>query len=71
MNLIFRDGRAISEFPYQTSTELSYAVMNAKTKKEKLELIKKDLEIYKNLNSDYWYKEIEDMLNNDWKIDII
>lgn len=77
MNLVFRDGRAISEFPYQTSTELSNAVMKAGTNEEKLKLIKADLEqysngkIYKDSMYDFWLSEIKLMLECGWQIDII
>ena len=70
MNLCFRDGRAFADFPYQTSTKLSYAVMSASTREEKLKLIKADIERY-GKEVYYWYEEIESMLKDGWQIDII
>ena len=38
MNLCFnvKNGEAIIDFPYQTATKLTYAVMDTKTNEEKL-----------------------------------
>jgi len=46
MNLYFsaRRGPAFLDFPYQTQTEISYAVMAATTIEERMEIIRKDLE---------------------------
>ena len=69
INLIFRDGRAVVDFPYQTSTNISKAVMAATTNEEKLKIIKEDLKKFG--DSDYWFRTIEEMLDSGWKIDMI
>ena len=46
MNLYFRvkDGSGMIDFPFQTPTELTYAVMEAETTQDRLALIKQYLE---------------------------
>ena len=44
MNLIFAvEGGGIVDFPFQTSTDLTYAVLNAKTKEEQVALVEKEM----------------------------
>ena len=45
MNLIFdvKGGSGIVDFPFQTSTDLTYAVLNAKTKEEQVALVEKEM----------------------------
>lgn len=46
MNLCFdvKGGAGMVDFPYQTSTELTYAVLNEKDDDKRLALIRKDIE---------------------------
>lgn len=73
MNLIFtKPCGCHEEFPYQTSTSLTYAVLGAHTREEQLELIRKDLESH---GWDEWsehvFDEIKEMLNDGWKFSMI
>lgn len=57
MNLCFNPvgGTAHIEFPYQTRTEVTYAVIAAPTLEEKIEIIRKDL--YSHINDDVENRE--------------
>ncbi len=44
MNLCFMSGKYFIEFPYQTSTNTTYAVLNASSLEERIDLIRKELE---------------------------
>ena len=74
MNLAFKtkSGNHLIEFPYQTSTNISYDVMKAPTLSEKMSIIKNDLISFVNEDNPddvSWYNElvrdIEDKLKDE------
>jgi hypothetical protein len=50
------------EFPYQTSTNITYDVLNAKTIKERFEILKKDMESFE--ADQYLIDDVYEMLND-------
>ena len=53
MNLVFLDtGGGILDFPYQTRTELSYAVLDADSEEEQLQLIREDVKRFREPGED-------------------
>lgn len=74
MNLIFVSNSCghVEDFPYQTSTKLTYDVMKAKSTDEKIEMIKKDLALHTDTRLQKIYiKKIKDMLNNGYTLGVI
>lgn len=63
-NLYFTDksGTACIDFPYQTSTKVSYAVMQATSLEQKLKILKSDLAL--NDFKDYLLERCETMLKD-------
>ena len=49
MNLIFdvKDGHGCVDFPFQTPTDLTYKVLEAKSNEERIEIIEKQFWLYK------------------------
>jgi len=71
MNLEFIDRNCNPvDFPYQTTTRVTYAVFNTKTRSGKMKIIRRDLskQYGKYQNMDSWgkkkYREVKAMLRN-------